>query len=160
MPSEQVRLRIVLVAPPAGVPWALQVGRHELVAPVLVARDRVVLEATATLGPARPDGARPFRGPAVQGPPAARFIYATSGKRAGDADSPWDRRAKVPLPPLPAEVVAAWQRAPDSVLEARVAGAGRDGSPACASVPLLDGGWRLVRPADDVAPVRSDEAGR
>ena len=34
---------------------------------------------------------------------------------------------------------------PGTVLEARFEGIGRDGGPACATVPLLDGGWRLVR---------------
>jgi hypothetical protein len=34
---------------------------------------------------------------------------------------------------------------PDGVLEARIQGTGRDGGPACATVPLLDAGWKVVK---------------
>jgi hypothetical protein len=82
----------------------------------------------------------------VQGRPGARFVYANSGTYAGEATSPWGRRAKVPLPDLPAPLAAAWDAAPTQVLEARVAGTAKDGGPAAATVPLLGGGWRLVPP--------------
>lgn len=145
MPPDQLRLRVVLVAPPAGVRWALQLGRDQLVAPTAVAADRVVLETTVALAPPAPDGTRPLRGPAVQGPRGARFLYANCGTSAGDPSSPWTRRAKIPLPTaLAPELVAAWQQAPTQVLEAHVAGTDRKGGPACASVPLLGGAWRLV----------------
>ena len=58
--------------------------------------------------------------------------------------SPWTRRAKVPLPSLAPATVAAWERSNTQVLEARVAGTDKKGAPVCATVPLLDGGWRLV----------------
>lgn len=140
------RLRIVLLAPPAGVQWALQEGRDRLVAPVRVGRDAVVLETTVTLGPVARDGTRPCRGPAVQGRPGARFVYAASGTYAGVVAAS-GRRAKVPLPDLPTALAAAWDAAPDHVLEARVAGTAKDGGAAAASVPVLDGGWHLVPPA-------------
>jgi hypothetical protein len=144
-PPDQVRLRLVLREPPAGVRWALQLGRDQLVPPTLVAADRVVLETTVTLGPPASDGTRPVRGPAVQGPRTGRFLYANCGTSAGDFASPWARRAKVPLPTvLEPALVAAWQRAPTQVLEAHVAGTDRKGAPVCASVPLLEGGWTLV----------------
>lgn len=145
MSLDQLRLRVVLVAPPAGVRWALQLGRDQLVAPATVAADRVVLETTVTLGAPAPDGTRSLRGPAVQGPRGGRFLYANCGTSAGDMSSPWTRRAKVPLPTaLEPELVAAWQRAPTQIFEAHVAGTDRKGGPACASVPLLGEGWRLV----------------
>jgi hypothetical protein len=34
---------------------------------------------------------------------------------------------------------------PGAVIEARIAGTAKDGGPACATVGLLDGGWRVVR---------------
>jgi hypothetical protein len=49
----------------------------------------------------------------------------------------------VPLSGITATAVAAVTAAPGSVLEARIAGRGRDGSPACASVRLLGEGWRV-----------------
>lgn len=142
--SPSLRLRAVLVAPPAGVHWALQEGRDRLVPPVAMTAGAVVLETTVTLGPAAPDGTRPVRGPAVQGRKGARFLYAASGSYAGAPGATSGRRAKVPLPDLPAAVAAAWVGDPTQVLEARIAGTARDGGPAAATVPLLDGGWRLV----------------
>lgn len=139
-------LRIVLLAPPPDVRWALQEGRDRLVPPTSMLPDEVVLETTVTLGPPDEDGRRACRGAAVQGRPGARFIYAASGTYAGEAHSPWGRRAKVPLPEVAASVVAAWDAAPGHVLEARIAGTAKDGGPAAATVPLLDGGWRLVPP--------------
>jgi hypothetical protein len=42
------------------------------------------------------------------------------------------------------ELIGQLQRTPSAKLEARFAGAGKDGTPACATVKLLDGGWRLA----------------
>lgn len=147
MPDGSVPLRVVLVAPPDGVRWVLQLGRDDHAAPRAATAEHVVLETTVTLAPGRGDAPASLRGPAVQGPPAARFLYACSGKRAGDVASPWDRRAKVPLAGITPALVAECARTPGGWLEARVAGTNRDGGPACASVPLLDGGWRVVRPS-------------
>ena len=43
--------------------------------------------------------------------------------------------------PLIEEALAA----PDAALEARIAGTAKDGGPACATVPLLEGGWRIAK---------------
>ena len=139
--AEEVPLRIVVVDPPAGVPWAVQLGRAELLPPRSRGR-AIVFEFTVALGPPDADGNPTFRGPATQGPPATRFVYVTSGRRAGDAASPWDRRAKVPLAGITAALLAARRAAPGSVLEARIAGTDRRGGPACATVPVV-GGWRV-----------------
>ena len=83
----------------------------------------------------------------VQGPGADRFIYVTVGKRAGQPDSPWDRRAKVKLASItPGQVREVVER-PGRVLEARFDGVGRDGGPNCATVPLIGDGWRIARAA-------------
>src|SRR5262249_45224436 len=76
----------------------------------------------------------------VKGPPDKRFVYIGVGKHAGDENSCWDRRIKVPLEGVTRDVVQAAREG--QVLEARVAGTGRDGGPACATVPLLAPGWR------------------
>ena len=88
-----------------------------------------------------PAGAARLRGPAVQGPPAARFLYGTSGTRAGDFASPYNRRAKVPLKDIPVAQLLAQAR--PVVLSAEIAGTAKDGGPAAASVPLLKG-WTVV----------------
>lgn len=153
--SESLPLRIVLLAPPAGVPWALQVGKSAaatLEAPEAVTPERVVLAITVTVAGLDAAGQPLLRGPAVQGPPGVRFIYAASGQRVGAPGSPYDRRAKIPLATITPALLAQWRRTPGAWLEARVQGTARDGGPACATVPLLDGGWQLV------APVQSDPA--
>jgi hypothetical protein len=78
-------------------------------------------------------------GPFAQGPPSVRFAYVNSGKRAGDSDSIWDRRAKVPLTGLTRALIKKASRDADSVIEAKIAGTSRDGGPVCASVALASG---------------------
>ena len=98
--AESLPLRIVLLAPPAGVPWALQEGKAgaaTLAPPVRQSPEHVVLATTVTLAGLDAAGAPILRGPAVQGPAGGRFLYAASGQRAGDPASGYDRRAKIPL---------------------------------------------------------------
>jgi hypothetical protein len=66
-----------------------------------------------------------------------------SGKRAGQNDSCWDRRAKVPLGGLTWPLVKSAQRKRGAVIEARMDGGGRDGGPACGSVALVSA-WQVV----------------
>ncbi|HUD99882.1 MAG TPA: DUF5990 family protein, partial [Bryobacteraceae bacterium] len=85
-------------------------------------------------------GAAPvFTGPLVQGPPGQRFVYVDIGTYAGQADSCWSRRLKVPLSGISAATIDA-----PGVLEARIPGTARDGGPSCATVQPLDG-WKLQR---------------
>jgi len=89
-------------------------------------------------------GALNFLGPFTQGPPSVRFVYVNMGTSAGDAGSCWTRRAKISLRGITAELVAALEKTPAGILEARYAGTGKDGGPTCASVKLLGDGWRVV----------------
>ncbi len=93
-------------------------------------------------------------GPFVQGPPKQRFVYLDIGAYAGQADSRWGRRLKVPLAGIPAKFLRT-----GGVLEARIPGTGRDGGPNCATVTDFDG-WAsqtiVVRlNSDSGAPVSS-----
>jgi hypothetical protein len=142
MSDYELRVQLTVQAPPAGVAWALQVGRDEIVPPVKRAGS---LEFAATLRVVTDkDGALDFRGSVVQGPKRGRFVYLTSGVRAGQAGSRWDRRAKVTLEPL-REMLSkrSVSAKPPAAASVAISGTGRDGGPACASVPLLDNGWRL-----------------
>lgn len=145
MLPRELTVRIRIEAPPEGVAWALQLGRTELVRPV---RESPHLEFVAAVRVvAGTDGKLDFRGAAVQGPRGGRFVYLTSGTRAGQRDSCWNRRAKVSLEglrPLLAEEAGA-VTATHGV--AAIRGTGRDGGPACASVPLIGAGWKLERRA-------------
>ena len=140
---EAVTLRIVVRHPLPGVELRLQRGRDELVPPVARTADAATFECRLDAQP-RPDGGALLRGPAAQGPPAGRFVYITAGTYAGQHDSPWGRRAKVPLTELRGSLVAAALARPGTVIVGAIDGRGRDGGPAAATVPLLGDGWRLV----------------
>jgi hypothetical protein len=74
----------------------------------------------------------------VQGPRRQRFVYVNIGTYAGQADSCWSRRLKIPLDGIPAKLIGA-----GGVLEAHVPGTGRDGGPNCATVKDFEG-WKPV----------------
>ena len=137
-----VRARIIVVNPPAGVQWRLQEGRDELVPPSRIQDSEIYFEFTLRIGP--PRGGQPnFLGAAAQGPADARFVYVKSGRRAGQLATLWDRRAKVPLRGISVAMIQGALADEATLLEARIAGTGKDGGPACATVPLLNP-WRLV----------------
>ncbi len=139
----ELALRIVIVDPPPGVRFCLQRGRGELVAPTTETRAEITL---SLLVDARitPDGLT-VHGPFAQGPPAARFVYVNSGTLAGQADSCWTRRAKIPLAGIRREAVEQVVTSPDLLLEVRIPGTAADGGPVCASVPISLGGWAVKR---------------
>ncbi len=135
-----VTLRLSIVRPPPGVRWAVQLGRDELLPPIHVTHDQLMFEVPLTLGP-NSRGTVQLRGAAIQGPPAARFVYVNSGKRAAEPLSCWDRRAKVSLATI--DLAALQEMTGHAVLDGAIHGTARDGGPACASVALLDGAWKL-----------------
>jgi hypothetical protein len=133
----------MVLAPPAGVAFALQRGRRELGERAISSGQDLRFEFTLLAGRA-PDGSLRFSGEFVQGPAGGKFVYVNSGSLAGQADSCWTRRAKVGLQMLNWATVERAAAAEGNLLQARIAGVARDGGPACASVPLLDGGWIVV----------------
>jgi hypothetical protein len=139
-------LRIVVDQPIPGVALALQRGsgnKFDLVGPVRTSADALVFDLDITLDGRTSDGSPRLLGPFVQGPPAARFVYLNVGTMAGQIGSPWQRRVKVPLGAI------AWQAietlAPGDCLTAHIASKGRDGTPACATVPILPPGWSAAQ---------------
>lgn len=89
------------------------------------------------------DGALDFSGPAVHGKRGERFFYLSwSGETAGVRSM--FRRLKIHLREVtPAQWSAVLRPGAGTLLQARVHAVAKDGGPACASVPLLDGGWTL-----------------
>jgi hypothetical protein len=138
-------VRITLVGPPRDVTFCLQKGKSELVSPVRASGDDISFDLSFRVDDRRPDGLPSFLGPFAQGPPAVRFVYVNSGTSAGDAGSCWTRRAKIPLAGITWEMIEETLAAPGAVVAARIAGMAGDGGPACATVPLLNGGWKVVR---------------
>lgn len=146
--ERELPFRITVLRPLPGVTLRLQRGRAGLVPPTRISGERVSFDFTLRLAGAPPDPPN-FRGELAQGPPAERFVYVNVGTLAGQADSCWTRRAKVMLSGISWEQIEEVSKDPEALLEARFAGAARDGGPACARVALLDGGWRIARREGD-----------
>ena len=145
--EREVPLRIVLEKPPAGVDFGLQSGRGNDYATIQTQRSGsrdLQFSFTVRARGERSDAAPNFLGPFSQGPPGERFVYIDIGTYAGQADSCWSRRLKIPLRGITWEMIEKISINPDSVLEARVPGTGRDGGPSCAAVKPF-AGWN-VRP--------------
>src|SRR5262249_36473292 len=144
--GRQITFRIVLESPPAGVDIGLQKGsgsKYETVQKQRSNSKDLRFEFTAELKPSPKTNAPILSGPFVQGPPDGRFVYLDIGTYAGQSDSIWARRLKIPLtgviPQLTGEASAA-----DVTFETRVPGTGRDGGPTCATVKPF-AGWTLAR---------------
>ena len=138
-------IRIVIDDPMPGVRIALQRGataRGDLLPPATSSPRELAFDLEIRVEGALEDGRPRLLGPFVQGPPDARFVYLCVGKAAGQFTSEWSRRVKVPLGGIAWELLRALP--PKGRIAAHIASRGRDGSPACASVPLLDPGWRIV----------------
>ena len=145
----EVQIRVVLVAPPAGVDFGVQRGTGSHYEPLFVQRSNgadISFEFSVPVAESGKSGQPNFRGPFAQGPPAARFIYIDVGACAGQADTQWSRRMKIPLQGITWTLVRKALKSGGG-LAATVQGTGRDGGPNCATVELL-GGWQVIRAGD------------
>jgi hypothetical protein len=141
-PDREIAARIVVIDPPVGVRFGLQRGRAEIVS--VVVANGSDLSFDLTLRVRKDDDGQPrFLGPFAQGPPTGRFVYLNSGTYAGQKETAWARRAKIHLKGVTWALVEKVSASPAAVLQARIAGTGRDGGPACGTVPLLEGRWAL-----------------
>ena len=141
----ELTLRIVVEKPPAGVDFALQKGRGSDYEAVQKQRSRTKdlhFEFAVAVKAGRKGSIPNILGPFVQGPPRGRFVYLDIGTYAGQTDTPWSRRLKVPLRGITWKMIDRLRDDSRAILEARVAGTGRDGGPNCATVKPFDG-WRL-----------------
>jgi hypothetical protein len=137
----EVTLRIVIEQPPKGVDLGLQKGRGSAYETVQRQRSQGSnLEFEFTVAVKAGHQSTPvFGGPFIQGPPRQQFVYLDVGTYAGQADSCWSRRIKVPLSGITQHAIVS-----EIVLEARIPGAARDGGPACGTVEPIDG-WKPAR---------------
>lgn len=141
--QREIGLRVTVVDPPTDIAYAMQRGRAELHQSRRSNGAQMSFDFTVRVG-VTAGGALNFLGDFTQGPASVRFVYVNMGTSAGDPGSCWSRRAKIPLMGITPELIAALDATPGGVLEARYMGTAKDGGPTCASVKLLDGGWRVV----------------
>lgn len=134
-------LRIIVEQPPSGVDFALQKGtgnNYEVVQKQRSNGNDLAFEFQPSIRQSTSDSMAAIAGPFVQGPARQRFVYVDIGIYAGQADSCWSRRLKIPLEGIPAKMIRT-----GGVLETRVPGTGRDGGPNCATVKEFEG-WKVV----------------
>jgi hypothetical protein len=134
-PPPELQMRSTVSGPPPGVAMRMQRDRFDLVDAIASDADALVFAFTVAVADAQSSPPR-FTGAFTQGPADKRFVYVNVGTAAGQRDSPWSRRIKVPLYSIAPELVAEALARPGSVLSAAIRGTGRDGTPACATVPL------------------------
>jgi hypothetical protein len=140
-PLNTIRLRVLVRNPMPGVAVGMQIGRNDLQAPKPATKTKLTFETEAKVTRTA-SGELRLTGFAIQGPPTARFIYVTWGRRAGQQDTCWDRRAKVMLTTVDRKLIETCLTKA-AILETEIDGIGKDGGPCCATVPLL-GGWKLA----------------
>ena len=142
--DRELNLTIVLERPTAGVDYGLQKGRgndYETVQTQRGATKDLTFELSVRVNEGK-NGKPNFLGPFAQGNADGRFVYLDIGTYAGQKNTGWARRLKIPLMGIEWTSIdsAIEARKP---LEARVAGSGgREGGPTCGtSKPFT--GWHV-----------------
>jgi len=138
----EIALFIKLVNPPKGVGFCLQKGKDELVDYVVSNGKDLIFELSVRVKEGK-DGSPNFLGEYTQGTPKERFIYICSGKCAGQTGTHWERRTKIHLSSVTWPQIKKVEKNSKMKLIASYEATGKDGGPSCASVPLIDGGWKI-----------------
>ena len=126
----EIRMRIVIEQPVAGVWHSLQSGDDK----VLDTKASDAGEPLAFDFPVRIAPGPKFFGDQVRREgPVRRFVYIRIGTLAGQHVSPWSRRMKIDIHDIPQEMLDRAMAGGMVVLT--VNGTGKDGTPACATVP-------------------------
>lgn len=145
--DQELTLRIILEKPPAGVDFGLQKGRvndYETIQKQRSKTKDLSFEFTVRVK-ANGEGCPPtFLGPIVQGSTDQRFVYLDIGTYAGQTDTCWSRRLKIPLGVITWEMIDRVSADSRWTIETRVPGTGKDGGPTCGTVKPF-AGWQLVR---------------
>ncbi len=144
----EINLQIVLVQPTPAVLFGLQKGSgsiYETVQKQKSASQDLLFTFPITIkGDKGKDASPKFSGPFVQGPAGSKFVYIDIGKCAGQFDTAWSRRLKVPLTGITWDMIDKLITEPTLLLETNVPGTGKDGGPNCATVKPFEG-WRIKR---------------
>jgi hypothetical protein len=126
----EVTLRILLERPTTGVDFGLQKGHgssYEIVQKQRSKGKDLEFEFNVTVKPGATEPV--FAGPFVQGPSGEKFVYIGIGTYAGQIDTIWSRRLKIPLNLITWKMIKAGR-----VLVAQIPGTDKNGEPSCASV--------------------------
>lgn len=145
--THEIPLRIVLITPPAGVDFGIQQGKGNAYTTVQKQRadgGNLTFEFTLTVKGNVGEKSPNFLGPFSQGPARGRFVYIDIGKLAGQTNSSWQRRIKVPLAGITWELIQQTLANKKHILESQLPGTGKDGGPSCATVHPISG-WKCLK---------------
>ncbi len=136
-----IRMRIVVEQPVAGVLHSLQEDDAPLDPKRSTAGEPLAFEFPVRVTRPTGEAAAKFSGKQVRREgKERRFVYVRIGTAAGDPASPWTRKMKIDIhdidPALLGEAMAG------QVLEGRLNGTARYGSPACATIRPVT--WRTL----------------
>jgi hypothetical protein len=143
--NQEINIRIILENPPAGIDFGIQKGKgiqYETIQKQRSGKEDLCFELSISVKEGKsslPD----FAGPYVQGPINERFIYIGVGTHAGQMDSCWSRRLKIPLRDISLENIKLLLEHSALALETKVPGTGKDGGPNCATVKPFSG-WHIT----------------
>ena len=142
--ESEITLQIILVKPTPGVMFGLQKGsgsNYETVQKQIPVSDSLSFKFTITVKGDRSKDEYPrFSGSFVQGPAGSKFVYIGIGTYAGQPDSIWSRRLKIPLTGITWKDIQSLSEL--SILQTSVPGTGKDGGPNCATVKPF-AGWHI-----------------
>lgn len=142
--NQELSIRIILESPPPGVDFGIQKGsgnNYETMLKQRSGKEDLCFEFKISVKESK-DALYNFTGPYVQGPSNERFIYVDIGTAAGQFDSVWTRRLKIPLRGILIETIQQMLTGSSLVLETKVPGTAKDGGPNCATVKPFPG-WHL-----------------
>ena len=140
--ERQLTLRIIVEKPPGGVDIGVQDGHgneYKTVQTQRFTKQDLRFEFPIRVKEGK-DGQPNFLGSFAQGPAHNRFIYLDIGTYAGQTNTHWSRRLKIPLAGITWSMIE--QASNASVIEVRVPGTGKDGGPTCGTVKQFSG-WML-----------------
>lgn len=146
--EDKILLRIVLESPTVGVDFGLQKGRGKDYKTIQVQRangKNLLFEFNVKFKTSE-DAGLVFLGPFAHGIPAERFVYIDIGTFAGQKDSPWSRRLKIPLSGITFKMIDSLLSDNGLIIETSVAGKGKGGGPNCGTVKPFNG-WKLKQKA-------------
>lgn len=142
--NQELSLRVILESPPTGVDFGIQKGtgnNYDTILKQRSTKNDLCFEFKISVKESK-SSLHNFTGPYVHGPSNERFIYIDIGIAAGQLNSAWTRRLKIPLRDISTETIKQILVDSSLVLETKVPGTGKDGGPNCATVKPFSG-WHL-----------------
>jgi hypothetical protein len=124
--ESEITLRIILTGPTHDVMYGLQKGsgsNYETVQKQIASAGDLSFKFTIKVkGDRSTDKLPKFSGGYVQGPSDNKFVYIDIGKTAGQTDSVWSRRLKIPLSGITWDAIDSFIQNAGSIMETHVPG--------------------------------------